>query len=81
MYKQFKYLQLSVSAVVVNCGSLTAPNNGAKSGSGVKYLSVVTFSCNTGYNLGGSSSRTCQSNGNWSGGTTSCTSKNASLNL
>ena len=63
----------------MNCGPLTAPSNGAKSGDRATYLSVVTFSCNTGYTLGGSSSRTCQADGSWSGNTTSCTSNNATF--
>ena len=63
----------------VQCPSLNAPSNGAKSGSGVTYLSVLTFSCNTGYTLGGSNNRTCQADGSWSGNTTSCTSKDTSL--
>jgi len=31
------------------------------------------LSCNTGYNLTGSATRTCQSNGQWSGAETICT--------
>ncbi len=61
--------------IVVTCSSLSAPNNGAMSGSAVTYQSVITFSCKTGYNIGGSSSRTCQADGTWSGTTVSCASK------
>ena len=63
----------------VECPVLSSPSNGTKSGSEVTHLSVVTFSCNTGYTLGGSDSRTCRADGSWSGNTTSCTSKNTSL--
>ena len=41
--------------------------NGKKTGSATIYDSVVTFTCNTGHNLTGSSVRTCQQNGKWSG--------------
>ena len=36
------------------------------------YEDVCTFSCNTGYELSGSDTRTCQSNGSWSGIVTKC---------
>ena len=34
--------------------------------------SVASFSCNVGYRLRGTNTRTCQSNGTWSGGETQC---------
>ena len=33
---------------------------------------TCSFTCNTGYELTGSSERTCQSNGSWSGSSVSC---------
>jgi len=36
------------------------------------YEDTCSFSCNTGYELTGSDTRTCQSNGNWSGNETMC---------
>ncbi|EGD74966.1 hypothetical protein PTSG_12546 [Salpingoeca rosetta] len=46
-------------------GSATGTCNGAMGG-------LCSFSCYTGYRLEGSTSRTCQSNGVWTGSTTSC---------
>ena len=60
---------------VVTCPSLSAPAKGHMSGSGLTYQSQRTFSCSTGYNLGGSTSRTCQADGSWSGTTATCSSK------
>ena len=52
---------------VVNCEALTRPPNGqVDTSSGTTYNQVATYSCDTGYNLVGSSSRTCQTNGMWS---------------
>ena len=33
---------------------------------------TCSFTCNTGYELTGNDSRTCQSNGNWSGSEITC---------
>ncbi|XP_066279079.1 E-selectin-like [Branchiostoma lanceolatum] len=51
---------------VVHCPPLSPPPNGASSG-GTSYLSTVTFSCDPGYELRGSFSRTCLSDGTWTG--------------
>ena len=57
---------------IVSCGVLAAPANGGVSSPGVTgyYGDSRSWSCNTGYNGGGSAS--CQSNGAWSA-TPSCT--------
>jgi len=36
------------------------------------YGDTCSFTCNTGYELTGSDTRTCQSNGSWSGGDILC---------
>ncbi|XP_035673047.1 E-selectin-like [Branchiostoma floridae] len=56
------------------CSSLTAPTNGALNSTGANsYQDVVTFTCNTGYQLNGVSSVTCQADGTWSGPVPTCT--------
>ena len=62
---------------VVNCSSISAPTSGRMSGSGLIYGSVRTFSCNTGYKLGGSTTRKCQAVGSWSGTIAICSSKSS----
>ena len=62
----------------VQCDNLSTPANGeitsCSSGRvGVGYEGdTCNFTCNTGYELTGSSERTCQSDGSWSGSPVSC---------
>ncbi|XP_065899211.1 uncharacterized protein [Dysidea avara] len=61
----------------VTCPSLTEPNNGTITCSlgddGVpSFEDICSFTCNTGYELTGSDTRTCQSDKNWSGSETMC---------
>ena len=57
----------------VNCGILANPANGQVSHtSGTTYEQTATYSCNTGYYREGSSTRTCQATGRWSGSAPTC---------
>ena len=63
--------------LIVPCPLLTDPNNGMINCSlgdhGVlSYEDICSFTCNSGYELTGSSERTCQSDGSWSGSPVSC---------
>ena len=63
---------------VVSCPSLTDPSNGVMTCSlgddGVlSYEETCSFMCNTGCELTGSDTRTCQSDGSWSGSMIMCT--------
>ena len=62
---------------VVQCGELKDLTNGMMNCSLINdalfsYEDTCNFTCNTGYELSGSVSRTCQSDGNWSGTVTIC---------
>ena len=60
-------------STVVDCGSLTDPANGQVDlTSGTIFRQTATYSCNTGYNLVGDSTRTCQATGVWSGSAPTC---------
>ena len=64
--------KLCICIILVPCPSLTDPNNGMITCSlgddGVlSYEDTCSFTCNTGYELTGSDTRTCQSDGSWSG--------------
>ncbi|CAH1249098.1 CSMD1 [Branchiostoma lanceolatum] len=59
---------------VVQCTKLTPPSHGAVAGSN-SYRDVVTFTCDPGYKLVGTSSLTCQSDGTWSEGSPTCTAE------
>ena len=57
----------------VDCGSLPDPANGrVDHTAGTSFRQTATYSCNTGYDLVGDSTRTCQAAGNWSGSTPTC---------
>ena len=57
----------------MDCGSLTDPANGQVDlTSGTTFNQTATYSCNTGYNLVGDSTRTCQATGVWSGSAPTC---------
>jgi formylglycine-generating enzyme len=61
------------TCVPVDCGTLTAPTNGAVVVPTTTYGSTATYSCTTaGYTLFGGAVRTCQSNGTWSESAPSC---------
>ena len=59
-----------------SCGTPRSLSSGERSYSSTTVGSRVTYTCNTGYlRTSGSSSRTCQSNGQWSGTHPTCTRK------
>ena len=72
------YCVPSYNYVDIKCDNLSAPANGeitsCSSGRvGVGYEGdTCSFTCNTGYELTGSDTRTCQSDGSWLGSLTSC---------
>ena len=62
---------------LVSCPPLTDPSNGMINCSlgddGIpSYEDICSFTCDTGYELTGSDTRTCQSDGSWSGSTAMC---------
>ena len=68
------YVSISTATTPVdNCPDLTAPTNGVVSFSATTPGSSATYTCNTGYQLVGTSSRTCQSDGTWSDSDPTCT--------
>ena len=63
---------------LVPCSFLTDLNNGVidcslGDGGVPSYEDTCSFTCNTGYELTGSGTRTCQSGGSWSGTDVTCT--------
>ncbi|XP_035692611.1 sushi, von Willebrand factor type A, EGF and pentraxin domain-containing protein 1-like [Branchiostoma floridae] len=59
----------------LSCEPLTAPANGGIRGTTFLYSDVVTFYCNSGYELSGSHSRTCEASRLWSGSPATCSRK------
>ena len=53
-------------STAVDCGALTDPENGlVDTSSGTTIGSTATYTCDTGYTLSGSQTRTCGADGNW----------------
>ena len=66
-------LILHTLLTAVNCGNLIHPANGSVNHTaGTTFGQAATYSCNTGYNLVGDSTRTCQVEENWSGNAPTC---------
>ena len=66
-------LDVSLFSTVVDCGTLSNPLNGQVSHTaGTTFGQTATYSCNTGYNLVGDSTRTCQARAEWSGSAPTC---------
>ena len=66
--------------LLVSCPLLDSPDNGMIScslgGDGVlSYEDTCFYTCNTGYELTNSNTRTCQSDGSWSGSAPMCRRK------
>ena len=64
--------------LIVQCLPLTNPNNGTVNCSlgddgALSNEDTCSVTCNTGYELTGSDTRTCQSNGSWNGTDGVCT--------
>ena len=71
-------IELSVSinqTVEGYCCDPGTPVNGRRSISGLTKGHTVAYTCNTGYELSGSATRTCQFNGSWSGSSATCPRK------
>ena len=57
----------------MDCGNLTGPANGQVDlTSRTTFGQTATYSCNTGYNLVGDSTRTCQAARVWTGSAPTC---------
>ena len=72
-------LSASIRISLVTCPSLSNPSNGMINCSlgddkVPSYEDTCNFTCDTGYELTGSETRTCQSNGTWSGSIAMCIS-------
>lgn len=52
---------------VINCGDPGVVSNGRRSGNSFTYNNVITYTCNNGYRISGSETRTCQTDGSWNG--------------
>ena len=68
---------LLCNILLVSCPLLSEPSNGimecsVENDRVLSYEDICNFTCDTGYELTGSESRTCQSDGSWSGSIAIC---------
>ena len=73
---QTVYIYIYFHSTLVDCTTLNTITNGEVSHlNGTTFRQTATYSCNTGYNLVGDSTRMCQADGMWSGSEPTCISK------
>ena len=66
MYLRFLLLFL------LDCGVPASPADGNVHSPSTTYGSEASYSCNTGYNMNGAATRTCQAGGTWNGSVPTC---------
>ena len=72
-YWPFWFIMIFLLLTVVDCGTLTSPENGSVSHTaGTTFRQTATYSCDKGYNLVGSNTHTCQATGFWSWNASNC---------
>ena len=70
------YIIVYIHSTVVDCRTLNTTMNGqVNHPNGTTFGQTATYSCNTGYNLVGDSTRMCQADGMWSGSEPTCISE------
>ena len=78
----FSHMHLVLSSIGQDCGTLPAPNNGAIQITMTTVGGKATYQCNTGFDLVGVTTRTCQTNGisaQWSDTAPQCNRKSCNL--
>ena len=73
-----KYTLYTVASIIGSCGYLSSPSYGRVSVTTLGIRERATYTCNSGFSLVGSSTRTCLSEGSWSGSQPIC---NCMLNV
>src|SRR5262249_21389655 len=63
------------TCAIKNCGALTGPTNGSVSATVTTYGATATYSCNSGFDVVGTATRTCGADGTWSSSAPSCAPK------
>ena len=59
----------------VNCGNVPAPNFGTVQVTSLQLNGIATYTCLNGFKLIGAATRTCQTDGTWSGSAPTCQGK------
>ena len=59
-------------ALLLDCRVPASPAGGNVSAPSTTYGSEASYSCNTGYNMNGAATRTCEADGYWNGSLPIC---------
>lgn len=71
----YRFLVFALLYTAVDCGSLSAPENGEIQLGTTTFGSTAIYSCNVGFNLVSTSRRVCTETGDWSGNAPVCQRK------
>ena len=77
MYIHIPHLFLIIAAV--SCPDPKSPSHGSRSGDDFTFGKKVSYTCDRGYKITGSSNRTCTASGTWSGIQPTCTGKHCQI--
>lgn len=69
------FMEYCVSSAVVNCSDLAAPTNGSVELTAATFGATAVYTCDEGFNIDGTDTRTCHANGQWSGSPPTCNSE------
>ena len=68
--------RFSIVSFISECPALSSPDHGQVTpGGSVPYPDTVNYTCNSGFNIIGETTRNCQSDGSWSGTDPTCIEK------
>ena len=70
---------LRLRFLIPDCGDPGCPVHGSKTGNNYKAGETVTFTCDAGYHLEGSTTLLCLENGNWDNTIPKCKKRNSAF--
>ena len=76
-HDKIKIYHVCSPLAAIICSHLANPKNGAVTLTGIRFMSVATYSCSSSFQLVGQESITCQEDGEWSGEPPVCIQRKA----
>ena len=75
----YNYCSILHNSPVSQCPDLDPPTGGNIETTGTNFWDTATYTCDSGFNLVGVATRTCQANGAWSGTPPFCSRESSKL--